>query len=67
MYSGAAHFVKDPLVNDSAPVGEVRLVFGRRNAKEACAERVLGFLVGMVRERRGGRGDGGGGGGLGSG
>jgi hypothetical protein len=53
MYSGAAHFVHDPVLNDNAPVGEVRLVFGRKNAREACAEKVLGFLGGVLRERGG--------------
>jgi len=51
MYSGAAHFVNNSLVNNNMPVGEVRLVFGKKNAKEACAEKVLLFLKGVARER----------------
>lgn len=53
MYSGAAHFVHNPLLNNNAPVGEIRLVFGRKNAREACAEKVLAFLRGVLREREG--------------
>ncbi len=42
--------MNDPLVV-RGPVGDVRLVFGRKKAKEACAELVWGFLRGLARER----------------
>ncbi len=50
MYSGAAYFVKDPVVVPG-PVGEVRLVYGRKNAREACAASVWAFLTRLASER----------------
>ncbi|KAI9876999.1 MAG: hypothetical protein M1830_005065 [Pleopsidium flavum] len=54
MYSGGACFTHDPLIK--SPVGEVRNVFGKKNAKEACAERVVEFLMELGRGREGGGG-----------
>ncbi|MCJ1388742.1 hypothetical protein MMC18_001591 [Xylographa bjoerkii] len=49
--SGAAHFANEPLMR--APVGEVRNVYGRKNAREECARGVVAFLEGLRRERLG--------------
>ncbi|MCJ1378906.1 hypothetical protein MMC17_002005 [Xylographa soralifera] len=51
IYSGAAHFESEPLLR--APVGEVRNVFGRKNAREECARGVVAFLEGVRRGRGG--------------
>lgn len=52
MYGGGAWFTRDPLIK--SPVGEVRNVFGKKNAKEACAEKVVEFLREVGRKRAGG-------------
>ncbi|MCJ1436814.1 hypothetical protein MMC27_006196 [Xylographa pallens] len=52
IYSGAAHFEHEPLLR--APVGEVRNVYGRRNAREECARGVVAVLEGVRRGREGG-------------
>lgn len=49
-YSGAAVFPRDGLVVRE-PVGEVRNVFGKKNAREECAKGVLEFLEGLARRR----------------
>jgi hypothetical protein len=51
MYSGYAVFENSPLV--IGKVGEFHNVHGKRNAKEVCAEKVVGFLEGIVKARRG--------------
>ncbi|MCJ1323223.1 hypothetical protein MMC15_008577 [Xylographa vitiligo] len=51
IYSGAAHFDHEPLLR--GPVGEVRNVFGRRNAREECARGVVAMLEGVRRGRGG--------------
>ena len=64
-HSGAAFFPRDGLVV-AGPVGEVRGVFGKKNAREECAKGVLEFLEQLARERgvdvageEGGEGEGG--------
>lgn len=49
-HSGAAFFPRDGLVVPG-PVGEVRSVFGKRNAREECAKGVLEFLEQLARGR----------------
>lgn len=45
MWSGAAYFVNDPAVAlPGKPVGEVKMVFGKRRAKGEISKRVLGRL-----------------------
>ncbi|KAI9797208.1 MAG: hypothetical protein M1833_005617 [Piccolia ochrophora] len=60
IYTGAAYFPRvpgEPKPWTGGPVGEVRAVFGARNAKERCAEKVLEFLKGVSQERsEGGKG-----------
>lgn len=51
MYNGYAHFAGDPRVYGR--VGEFHNVFGKKNAKEVCAEGVLAFLRGVERDRMG--------------
>ena len=52
VYSGAARFESEPLMRQ--PVGEVRHVFGRKNAREECARGVVAYLEGVRRGRGGG-------------
>lgn len=56
MYSGYAVFERGPVA--MGRVGEFWNVYGKKRAREACAERVLGFLEGVARDRvaRGGLG-----------
>ncbi|CAO1605487.1 hypothetical protein XANCAGTX0491_009004 [Xanthoria calcicola] len=51
--SGAAYFTGDALYHPSLKdgVGEVRNVFGKKNAKEECARGVWEVLKGVARER----------------
>lgn len=49
IYSGYAHFSGDPRV--SGKLGEFTNIFGRKNAKEACAIEVVGFLESMRDQR----------------
>ena len=51
LFSGAAFFPGDPVVE--GPVGEVRGIHGRKNAKEECAKGVWIFLDGLRRKRLG--------------
>ncbi|MCJ1259717.1 hypothetical protein MMC24_007556 [Lignoscripta atroalba] len=53
IFSGGASFPNTPLIKQQN-IGEVRNVFGKKNAKEECARGVYEFLVAMV-EKRGGR------------
>jgi hypothetical protein len=59
MYSGYAVFENSPVV--MGRVGEFQNVYGKKKAKEACAEKVLEFLEGIAADRaaRGGMGVGG--------
>jgi hypothetical protein len=56
MYSGYAAFENSPVV--MGRVGEFWNVYGKKKAKEACAEKVLEFLEGIAADRaaRGGMG-----------
>jgi len=49
MYSGYAVFENSPVV--MGKVGEVSDVYGRKKAKESCAEKVLEVLEGVARDR----------------
>ena len=49
LYNGYAHFSGDPRVEGK--VALFRGVLGRKNAKERCAEGVIGFLKGVERYR----------------
>jgi hypothetical protein len=51
MYSGYAVFENSPVV--MGKVGEFWNVYGKKRAREACAERVLGFLEGIAADRAG--------------
>ncbi|MCJ1404242.1 hypothetical protein MMC11_007467, partial [Xylographa trunciseda] len=51
VFSGAAYFEHEPLLR--APVGAVRNVYGRRNAREESARGVVVVLEGMMRAREG--------------
>ncbi|KAL9041972.1 MAG: hypothetical protein Q9180_000920 [Flavoplaca navasiana] len=53
MFSGAAYFTGDALHYPSlkGEVGEVRNVYGKKNAKEECARGVWEALKGVARER----------------
>ncbi|KAL8662262.1 MAG: hypothetical protein Q9202_004867 [Teloschistes flavicans] len=56
MLSGAAYFDGDAGMGQvhaglHGPVGEVRNVHGKKNAKEECAKAVWGVLRGVARER----------------
>lgn len=63
--SGAAYFPPNPLL--SGPFGEVRNVFGKKNAKEQCAKELFRVLMEIAKEKnilnimRSGDGQGGGG------
>lgn len=56
IYSGYAVFENSPVV--MGKVGEFWNVYGKKRAREACAEKVLEFLEGVPRDRvaRGGFG-----------
>ncbi|MCJ1476360.1 hypothetical protein MMC13_005026 [Lambiella insularis] len=49
IFSGAAYFANEPL--HRGPIGEVRNVFGRKNAREECARGVFAWME-ELRERR---------------
>jgi hypothetical protein len=49
LYSGYAHFCGDPRI--SGKIGEFQNVFGKKNAKERCAEEVISFLRDIKRQR----------------
>lgn len=49
LWSGYAHFPGDPRVDGR--VGEFSNVFGKKNAKDACAVQVVEFLQGVKRHR----------------
>lgn len=49
LYSGYAHFNGDPRIEGR--IGEVRDVFGQKNAKEMIAERLYSFLKDIERQR----------------
>lgn len=49
IFSGAAHFTTTPLF--TKPLGEVRNVYGRKNAKEECARSVLEILKDLAKKR----------------
>ncbi|KAL8853611.1 MAG: hypothetical protein Q9221_001597 [Calogaya cf. arnoldii] len=53
MFSGAAYFTGDALHHPSlkGAIGEVRNVYGKKNAKEECARGVWEVLKGVARER----------------
>ena len=53
MFSGAAYFSGDALHYPSlkGEVGEVRNVYGKKNAKEECARGVWEALKGVAKER----------------
>ncbi|KAI9682178.1 MAG: hypothetical protein M1817_000232 [Caeruleum heppii] len=50
LYSLSAHFPKDAHVFPQ-PIGEVRNVFGKKAAREACAREVFGVLRRLLEER----------------
>jgi len=56
IYSGYAVFENSTVV--MGHVGEFSNVYGKKKAREACAEMVLGFLEGIAKDRaaRGGLG-----------
>jgi hypothetical protein len=54
MYSGYAVFERGPVA--MGRVGEFWNVYGKKRAREACAQRVLGFLEGVARDRVAGGG-----------
>ncbi|KAI9848294.1 MAG: hypothetical protein M1837_000558 [Sclerophora amabilis] len=47
--SGSASFPNDPLLK--SPVGEVRNIYGKKNAKDECAALVLAYLREVARGR----------------
>lgn len=49
MLSGAAHFPSNPFF--PKPMGEVRNVFGKKNAKEECARGLWEDLVVFAKGR----------------
>lgn len=49
IFSGAAHFTSSPLF--PKPLGEVRNVYGKKNAKEECARSVLDILEDLAKKR----------------
>ncbi|KAL8675170.1 MAG: hypothetical protein Q9168_000423 [Polycauliona sp. 1 TL-2023] len=53
MFSGAAYFTGDALFHEGLKngVGEVRNVYGKKNAKEECAREVWEVLKGVARGR----------------
>ncbi|KAL9001010.1 MAG: hypothetical protein Q9169_000494 [Polycauliona sp. 2 TL-2023] len=53
MFSGAAYFSGDALLHESLKggVGEIRNVYGKKNAKEECARGVFEALKGVARGR----------------
>ncbi|KAL8657793.1 MAG: hypothetical protein Q9226_001578 [Calogaya cf. arnoldii] len=53
MFSGAAYFTGDALhlLSLQGAIGEVRNVYGKKNAKEECARGVWEVLKGVARER----------------
>ena len=49
IYSGAVHFKDSPLF--PKPLGDVRNVFGQKNAKEQCARAVWEVLKDLAKKR----------------
>ena len=49
LLSGAAYFPGDPVLHGG--IGEVRSVYGKKNAKEECARGVWEVLTGLARKR----------------
>ena len=49
LYSGYAHFNGDPRIEGK--VGEVKDIFGQKNAKEMIAETLYAFLKDIERQR----------------
>jgi hypothetical protein len=50
LYNGFAHFRGDPRID--GPIGEVRNIFGRKDAKEAIAQELVSFLKSIEKHRR---------------
>jgi len=55
IYNGYAHFQGDPRIEGK--IGEVKDVFGQKNAKEKIAEEVFAFLKDIERQRMEGHED----------
>ena len=51
LLSGAAYFPGTPYSDLQGPIGEVRNVFGKKNAKEECARGVWDVLVRVAKKR----------------
>jgi hypothetical protein len=49
LWNGYAHFGGDPRID--GPIGEVKAVYGQKNAKEAIAEELVSFLKSIEKHR----------------